>query len=156
MSNPITGLFETHINVLDLERSRRFYDDVLGLELGIFQDARRLAIYWLGARGEAMLGLWKKPKDQILSQHFAFRTTVQHMRTIRAYLTGCGLAYRNFLEDGTDALHVFGWMPAVSVYFDDPDGHSLEFISMLPDEPQPELGVISWERWESLYHRGQP
>jgi lactoylglutathione lyase len=156
MSNPITGLFETHINVFDLERSRRFYEDVLGLELGIFQPARHLAIYWLGARGEAMLGLWEKPRDQIFEQHFAFRTTLGHMRTIRAYLTERGLAYQNFLNDGTDSLHVFGWMPAVSVYFRDPDGHSLELISMLPDAPRPELGVIPWERWEALHHRGAP
>jgi hypothetical protein len=23
----------------------------------------------------------------------------------------------------------------------------LEFLSMLPDAPQPELGVIAWSRW---------
>lgn len=154
--NPITGLFETHLNVRDLQRSMRFYQDVLGLELGTFEPARRLAIYWLGGRGEAMLGLWEKPADQVQRQHFAFRTTLEQMRTIRTYLTERGLAYRNFLDDGTDILHVFGWMPAVSVYFDDPDGHSLEFIAMLPDDPQPELGVIPWERWERLHDRGEP
>ena len=30
------------------------------------------------------------------------------------------------------------WIPAASVYFKDPDGHSLEFIAMLPEPPQPE------------------
>ena len=28
------------------------------------------------------------------------------------------------------------------VYFDDPDGHSLEYLAMLDDPPQPELGFI--------------
>jgi hypothetical protein len=42
---------------------------------------------------------------------------------------------------------VLSWMPAASVYFDDPDGHSLEFICMLDDVPRPELGQISWSDW---------
>jgi len=43
---------------------------------------------------------------------------------------------------------VLAWMPAASVYFHDPDGNLLEFLSMLPDEPRPELGVIGWKRWK--------
>jgi lactoylglutathione lyase len=156
VSHPVIGLFETHINVRDLEGSMRFYGEVLGLELGHHDPARRLAIYWLGRQGEAMLGLWEKPEDQVLRQHFAFRTTLEHMQGIRAYLRERGLEYRNFLEDGTDALHVFGWMPAVSVYFRDPDGHSLEYLAMLPDDPKPELGIVPWEQWEALHERGAP
>jgi hypothetical protein len=33
---------------------------------------------------------------------------------------------------------VFPWMPAASVYFDDPDGHSLEYIALLPHPARPE------------------
>lgn len=153
MSNPILGLFETHINVRDLERSRHFYQEVLGLELGHYEEGRRLAIYWLGGRGEAMLGLWEKPESQVFVQHYAFRTSLDHMKTIRGYLRERGLAYRNFLEDGTDSLQVFGWMPAVSVYFRDPDGHSLEFLAMLPNPPKPDLGIVAWEDWEALHGR---
>jgi catechol-2,3-dioxygenase len=46
-------------------------------------------------------------------------------------------------------------MPAASLYFDDPDGNMLEFISMLPDAPQPELGVVSWSRWKQIHEPGQ-
>jgi hypothetical protein len=28
-----------------------------------------------------------------------------------------------------------------------PDGNLLEFLAMLPDPPQPELGVVDWNRW---------
>jgi hypothetical protein len=38
-------------------------------------------------------------------------------------------------------------MPAASVYFDDPDGHSLEFISMLDEPPRPDQGFMSWSEW---------
>ena len=57
----IKGLFETHINVADLERSMRFYEDVLGLELGEYEEGRRVAFYWVGGHGEGMLGLWERP-----------------------------------------------------------------------------------------------
>jgi lactoylglutathione lyase len=38
-------------------------------------------------------------------------------------------------------------MPAASLYFRDPDGNLLEFLSRLPDPPQPDLGVVAWSRW---------
>jgi len=45
---------------------------------------------------------------------------------------------------------VFTWMPAVSIYFDDPDGHSLEFIGKLDGKTFPEMGVVSYEDWLEL------
>ncbi|KKX50456.1 hypothetical protein [Sphingobacterium sp. IITKGP-BTPF85] len=38
-------------------------------------------------------------------------------------------------------------MPALAIYFDDPDGNSLEFISMLDGKGQPEQGVLSYADW---------
>jgi lactoylglutathione lyase len=38
-------------------------------------------------------------------------------------------------------------MPAAAVYFLDPDGNQLEFITMLPDTPRPELGIVPWRDW---------
>ena len=46
----ITGLFETHINVTNLERSLAFYRDVLGLEVGRVEEERRVAFLWMGRR----------------------------------------------------------------------------------------------------------
>lgn len=149
----IRGLFETHLHVRDLERSADFYEQVLGLQVGYTDNARRVRFYWLGARGQAMLGLWEKPAEQIVKQHFAFATTTTEMKHAVQYLKDRGLAIRNFLEDGTERPFVFAWMPAVSIYFSDPDGHSLEFISMLPDPPKPELGIVSWEDWEAMHGR---
>ncbi|WP_166240312.1 VOC family protein [Paenibacillus turpanensis] len=148
----IKGLFETHINVSDLERSSEFYENTLGLTLA-YEDSRRCRFYWLGERGKAMLGLWEKEPSQIIRQHYAFETSIEKMKCIVPWLKERGLKVRNFLDDGTENPFVFGWMPAVSVYFSDPDGHSLEFISMLPDEPQPELGLVAWEEWEKSHGR---
>jgi len=147
----IAGLFETHLNVANLERSMTFYANVLGLELGRFEAERRAAFYWIGGRGEAMLGLWEKPANQVQRQHFAFRATVDAIRLQSvAYLKARGLEARNFLNDGTERPMVFGWMPALAIYFRDPDEHSLEFIAMLPERPRPEIGVVTWEAWQAL------
>lgn len=144
----ITGLFETHINVTNLAQSMDFYENVLGLALGLKEEARRVAFYWVGGRGEAMLGLWEKPADRVRPQHFAFRSTVDNIlhRSV-AYLDARGLESHNFFDDGVKRPMVFGWMPAIAIYFRDPDGHSLEFIAMLPQPPQPAIGVVSWEEW---------
>lgn len=150
----INGLFETHLNVRDLEQSVAFYRDVLGLELGHREEARRVVFFWLGRRGEAMLGLWEKPEELVLPQHFAFRADLADVlnRSV-AWLDERGLPSHNFLNDGTRRPMVFGWMPALSIYFWDPDGHSLEFIAMLDDPPRPELGVVSWPEWQALHGR---
>jgi catechol 2,3-dioxygenase-like lactoylglutathione lyase family enzyme len=147
----ITGLFETHIDVADLERAMRFYGEVLGLEFGLLDEERRIAFYWVGGRGEAMLGLWEKPADQIRAQHYAFRSTVDDIlaRSV-PYLTKRGLGPRTFLNARAEQPTVFGWMPAVGMYFRDPDGHLLEFVAMLPGEARPDLGVVTWEEWQRL------
>jgi lactoylglutathione lyase len=44
---------------------------------------------------------------------------------------------------------VIPWIPAASVYFDDPDGHSLEYIAMLSDQADPampRMGLAEWRR----------
>ncbi|WP_420916532.1 VOC family protein [Paenibacillus thiaminolyticus] len=152
MNALIQGLFETHIHVTNLERSAEFYENTLGLEFA-YQDNRRVRFYWIGERGKAMLGIWEKEPAQVFRQHFAFHTTIDHMKHAVRFLQERGLPVRNFLNDGTERPFVFAWMPAVSIYFADPDGHSLEFLSMLPDKPQPELGVVPWEEWEMAHGR---
>jgi hypothetical protein len=43
-----------------------------------------------------------------------------------------GVAVKNFFDEPTDVFSVFRWMPAASIYFDDPDGHLLELLARLP------------------------
>ena len=61
--------------------ARRFYGETLGLELGLVDAQRRVAFYWVGGRGEAMLGLWEKPDKEIRPQHFAFRASIEDILT---------------------------------------------------------------------------
>ncbi len=47
----IRGLFETFVFVSDFERSRRFYEDLLGLNVGWLSEDRRTILYWVGPPG---------------------------------------------------------------------------------------------------------
>lgn len=53
----------------------------------------------------------------------------------------------NFLKDLIRQPMVFAWMPALTIYFDDPDGNVLEFIAILPGKASPELGIVTYEEW---------
>ncbi len=144
----ITGLFETHLTVADLGRSGRFYGDVLGLPLAYTMPARRVAFYWIGAPGSAMLGLWEAPGPIGLHLHLAFQMSVVDILHAVEGLRAANITPRNFDGAPCDTPCVIGWMPAIAVYFTDPDGHSLEFLSMLPDPPRPEIGVVPWLAWQ--------
>jgi lactoylglutathione lyase len=144
----IKGLFETHLFVENLTRSIDFYKNVLGLEQCYFDADRKASFFWIGKPKEAMLGLWEKPKNEIDKRHFAFQCDVEFiLNNSISFLKERNLQPYNFLNDGTERPMIFAWMPAVAIYFLDPDGHELEFIAILDGTPRPELGVISYEEW---------
>lgn len=154
----ITGLFETHLQVRNLERSMEFYDKVLGLELGLKEESRRVAVYWIGGKTKCALGLWEKPpwvsetnaRDLIVTQHFAFEIDLADLGRMVATMKQRGIELRNFFAETTDVPSVFGWVPAASIYFNDPDGHLLEFVAKLPGKAKPEIGVVSLDEWDRL------
>lgn len=144
----IKGLYETHLSVENLERSIDFYKNVLGLEFASLEEKRRIAFFWIGKPKEYMLGLWEKPKEEIGKRHFAFRCDVEDvLHKSVGWLKERNLEPYNFLKDETEKPMVFAWMPAIAIYFNDPDGNVLEFIAVLEGKPRPELGVISYEEW---------
>jgi len=144
---PVRGLFEGHLFVSDLARSMAFFGDALGLELAHRVPDRRVAFYWVGGRGEAMLGLWEAGAPHRLSVHLAFNMHLDDLLQAPAVLKRAGVTPRDFSGNPTDEPVVLAWMPAASIYFHDPDGNLLEFLSMLPDPPEPDLGVVDWNRW---------
>jgi catechol-2,3-dioxygenase len=145
----IKGIYETHINVENLEASIEFYQNVLGLEKCGYNDERRIAFFWVGKPQEYMLGIWEKPKSEIVKMHFAFRCDKEDiLNNSISFLKERNLKPYNFLKDNNEIPMVFSWMPALAIYFDDPDGHCLEFISILEGQPKPELGIITFDEWE--------
>lgn len=144
----IKGLYETHLFVENLEVSIDFYKNVLKLDQCYFEKERRAAFFWIGKPKQAMLGLWEKPKSEIDKRHFAFHCDKEFiLNEASEFLKEHGLNPYNFLNNGTDIPMVFSWMPALAIYFCDPDGHYLEFIAILEGEGRPELGVISYDEW---------
>ncbi|MBK1895354.1 VOC family protein [Chryseobacterium paridis] len=145
----IKGLYETHVQVSNLENAIQFYTEVLGLKLAHMDETRPIAFLWIGEGKEFMLGLWEQ-KENLQPRHFAFSSDKEDILNYSAeYLKNKNLKPYNFLKDESDKPMVFAWMPALAIYFNDPDGNSLEFISILEGEGRPELGVISYEEWLS-------
>ena len=145
----IDGLFETHLTVADLDRSVAFYRDVLGLPLAYTLPERGVAFFWIGAPGRAMLGLWKAGDVLRMHLHLALAVSLDELLAAPGKLRAAGVSPRGFGGEPSDEPVVHCWMPAAAVFFTDPDGHSLEFLAMLPDEPRPDLGVIGWSAWQA-------
>jgi lactoylglutathione lyase len=144
----IDRLFEAHLIVADLETSIAFYRDRLGLELAHVEPARRAAFLWVGARGDSMLGLWQAGAGpQKTTTHIAFATTAEDVLRAPQRLQSAGIVALDFNGRPTAEPIVLAWMPAVAVYFLDPDGHLLEYIAMLEGEPRPDEGLVEWHAW---------
>jgi lactoylglutathione lyase len=147
----IQGLFETHLTVKNLESSVAFYRDSVGLEVACIMPERRVAFFWIGGRGQAMLGLWEVGTIPLgMHLHLAFITTVEQIVAAPSILKAGGVVPRGFHGEPAEEPVVIGWMPALSLYFRDPDGHSLEYLAMLPQEPRPEAGVVPYSAWTAM------
>ncbi len=149
---PMEGLFEAHLSVRDLERSIVFYRDVVGLELGLAQPERPAAFFWVGGRGRSMMGIFSVGSRPLTKQHHvAFQVKLEDVLAAPLRLRFAGITPLGGRREPVNEPIVFAWMPAASVFFDDPDGNLLEYISMLPDPPRPELGVVSWSEWQAIH-----
>jgi lactoylglutathione lyase len=143
-------LFEAHLTVSDMDRSVAFYRDVVGLQPAHSLPAGQAAFFWIGAPGNAMLGLWLAGLGpQRITMHIAFRVSVAEVVAAPEILRSAGVTPLDFDAQPTDEPVVIAWMPAVSVFFRDPDGHLLEYIAMLPGAPRPEDGVVPWHTWRT-------
>lgn len=147
---PIKGLYEAHLTVRDLDRSIAFYRDVLGLPLAHIVEDRNVAFFWVPEAEKAMLGLWGVGSAPMgMKLHIAFNVALEDIERSVDRLTAAGLQPTKNGQEPVDEPVVLSWMPAVSVYFDDPDGHSLEFIAMLPEEPRPIPSFLPLSEWRA-------
>jgi len=145
---PVRGLFETHLTVSDLKRSVGFYRDVVGLPLALEASELNAAFFWIGEPGRSMLGLWSLGAAPMgLTLHLAFEVALDDLLDAAQRLEAQGIRPLSFFDAETTEPSVIGWMPAASVYFRDPDGHLLEYLTMLDEEPKPDLGIVSWSEW---------
>jgi lactoylglutathione lyase len=116
---PIRGIYEIAIRVKHLPTAEAFYRGVLELEVGL-RDERRNWLF-LRAGGDGGMIVLQQDTGEWPTQHFAF--TVDEADIERAAET---LRERRVEVEGP-TFHE--WMPAKSIYFADPDGHSLELCA---------------------------
>jgi lactoylglutathione lyase len=152
---PLQGLFETHLTVSDLQRSISFYRDMLGLHLALEVSERGAAFFWIGnpssySSRRSMLGLWSIGTAPIgLTLHVAFEVAeINDLLDAPKRLKDQGITPLSFFGIESIEPSVIGWMPAVAIYFRDPDGHMIEYLTMLDDDvPRPDRGIVSWSEW---------
>lgn len=116
---PIRGVYEVAIRVKDLARAEPFYREVLGLEVGIRDDKRNWL--FLRAGGDAGMVVLQEDKSDWPLQHFAFTIDEADIEGAVALLRERGV------EVEGPVFHQ--WMPATSLYFEDPDGNALELCA---------------------------
>ncbi|MGG0655309.1 VOC family protein [Rummeliibacillus pycnus] len=145
----IKKLYETHLQVKDLKAAINFYQDKLELELGYATEKN--AFFWIGEPGYQMLGLWLVPvSSEIEKRHFAFEVEFEFLIHSIQWLQDQGIEVIGSQGKGNEEPIVQAWMPAASIYFLDPDGNKLEFISMLNDDPR-ELDFVPYlSEWNKL------
>lgn len=148
-------LYEAHLPVSDLTTSVAFYRDVVGLSLAFEQPERGVAFLYVSSRESGMIGLWAPgsplgwKSGETYRSHFAVSVTLDELFVHIKRLNKLGITTTGFHGRETDEPSVIGWMPSAQIYFADPDGHSLEYISLLNDPPvQSFFGT--WAEWQKL------
>lgn len=141
----IRGIFETHVHVRDLERAKSFYEGNLGLTRVLELFERRCVFYEM-PNGKQIFGVWEVEEERWTRSHFAFEVTSIH--DIINWLTNRGIQpVAAFGLKPTEPL-VHTWVPMACVYFEDPDGNSLEMAVRLSNQPAEKADVVYLSEWE--------
>jgi lactoylglutathione lyase len=134
-------LYETHLPVTDTKASEAFYTEVVGLPFAYRDPTRDIVFLWADEKQKGMIGLWGastgygRQNGVITRCHLAFAVSFDQLQGAIEKLKQRGLETFGFGGKLTNEPSVIGWMPSAQVYFRDPDGHSLEFITILPETP---------------------
>ena len=82
-----------------------------------------------------------------LALHIAFDVALDAVLSAPARLREQDVTPLSFFGAETDEPDVLAWMPAAAVYFKDPDGHLLECLALLDEDPRPEAGIVPYSEW---------
>ncbi len=132
---PLKKLGHVVLKVRDLERSEAFYTDVVGLRVTGRLPGRMVFFTVPGNDDSHDLALWKvgaaaapAGKNQVGLFHVAWQVERPgDLRTLYQELEAKGVPIHGTMDHGAN----------LSVYFEDPDGHMLEFTYEQPREAWP-------------------
>ena len=146
----IKGLYEAHLPVSNLENSISFYRN-LGLEMAYKQD--KLAFFWI-VKGESWLGLWESDKVELLYhpsiRHIAFLVEKEDIISSKKWLSEKGITIRTsfgFDEHRQPLVLPNNPHAHAAIYFDDPDGNSIELITPIRLDFQEDFKMMTLEEW---------
>jgi len=150
-------LYETHLPVKETDLSSRFYIDVVGLGYAYRDLSRDVVFLWIGSNKRSMLGLWGPTTlwGQSRRCHFAVAVALPDLLAAGSYLSALGVVTRDLSGKITTEPSVIGWMPSAQIYFSDPDGHSVEYVTLLDETPEPAF-VGSLSAWKARRKMVQP
>ncbi|MBS2971067.1 VOC family protein [Metabacillus sp. KIGAM252] len=146
----IKGLYEAHLPVSNMESSINFYQK-LGLEAAYVSE--KVSFVWI-EKGKSWLGLWDTEKVYLpyhpSIRHIAFHVEAEDIIEAKDWLK----------ERGIEVKEAFGFTPErqplvlpnhpqahACLYFNDPDGNSLEFIAPLRLDFEEKFEMMSLEDW---------
>ena len=148
-------LYETHLPVANTEIAKAFYTEIVGLPFAYRDPTRDIVFLWAASKEQGMIGLWGpntaygRQHGIARSCHVAFALPFDQLVAGIKKLHKHGIETLGFSGRKTHEPTVIGWMPSAQIYFRDPDGHMLEFISILPDTPNPSFNG-SYSEWKKL------
>lgn len=121
---PLSQIDHVSVIITDVERSRRFYKDVLGLKEIAKPKTFDFVVLWFELGNQQLHLLLKDRPDTISARHFALR--VHDAKAARAHFAAHGVP----IQETTPIPHCNRFFVA------DPDGNRLEVIQWLePYDP---------------------
>jgi len=146
----IKGLYEAHLPVSNLEKSIEFYKK-LGLKMAYEDD--NTAFFWIEEK-MSWLGLWKGKEVETpyhpSLRHIAFRVDYEFMKDSVNWLGERDIQAMPFGKRKDSEPFVRPNQGNASVYFNDPDGNSLEFMCFVevPEDLKnhPSCTIEEWEK----------
>ncbi|PEQ87873.1 VOC family protein [Bacillus cereus] len=148
----IKGLYEAHLPVSNLQNSIEFYQK-LGLEIAWCDEDT--AFFWI-EEGKSWLGLWEgteyKTQYHPFLRHIAFRVSYEDLKESLKWLDSIRIEAVPFGNRKLIEPFIRPHQGNASVYFNDPDGNSLELICYVevPNELKHITDKLSFVDWEKL------
>lgn len=148
----ILGLYEAHLPVSNKDRSIEFYSR-LGLELA-WQD-EDTAFFWI-EKEKSQLGLWEGDQYKVpyhpSVRHIAFRVSYEELKDSINWLNSINIEPVPFGKRSSVEPFVRPKQGNASVYFNDPDGNSLELMCYIqvPERLRTITEKVSLEDWEKM------
>ncbi|KTD84012.1 VOC family protein [Paenibacillus etheri] len=148
----IKGLYEAHLPVSNLEVSIEFYEN-LGLKMA-WRD-EETAFFWM-EEGRSWIAIWEGKEAETpyhpSLRHIAFRVTYEDLKQSLQWLESIGVDAVPFRNRTSIEPFIRAYQGNASVYFNDPDGNSLELMCHVevPEHLKHISENITLTEWEKL------